>query len=66
MNYFQPDSEEGNEMVFCDCCNICVHQACYGITTIPAGMLFQLHYKILEAKLLYFVKQDHGCAEHAL
>lgn len=33
----QPDSEEGNEMVFCDCCNICVHQACYGITSIPDG-----------------------------
>jgi len=33
----QPDSEEGNEMVFCDSCNICVHQACYGITTIPSG-----------------------------
>nr|CAD7396924.1 unnamed protein product [Timema poppensis] len=32
-----PDSEEGNEMVFCDCCNICVHQACYGITAIPPG-----------------------------
>ena len=33
----QPDSEEHNEMVFCDQCNICVHQACYGITHIPAG-----------------------------
>ncbi|XP_076360069.1 uncharacterized protein LOC143252199 isoform X2 [Tachypleus tridentatus] len=32
-----PDSEEGNEMVFCDFCNICVHQACYGITNIPEG-----------------------------
>ncbi|XP_023215571.1 protein Jade-1-like isoform X1 [Centruroides sculpturatus] len=32
-----PDSEEGNEMVFCDACNICVHQACYGITKIPEG-----------------------------
>lgn len=32
-----PDSEEANEMVFCDSCNICVHQACYGITTIPSG-----------------------------
>lgn len=32
-----PDSEEANEMVFCDNCNICVHQACYGITTIPPG-----------------------------
>lgn len=26
-----PDGEDGNEMVFCDLCNICVHQACYGI-----------------------------------
>lgn len=33
-----PDSEDGNEMVFCDSCNICVHQACYGITIIPDGM----------------------------
>lgn len=32
-----PDSEDGNEMVFCDSCNICVHQACYGITKIPEG-----------------------------
>ncbi|XP_065359054.1 PHD finger protein rhinoceros [Calliphora vicina] len=32
-----PDSEEANEMVFCDNCNICVHQACYGITAIPSG-----------------------------
>ncbi|VVC94273.1 unnamed protein product [Leptidea sinapis] len=32
-----PDSEDGNEMVFCDECNICVHQACYGITVIPEG-----------------------------
>lgn len=35
--YVQPDSEEGNEMVFCDRCNICVHQACYGILSIPPG-----------------------------
>lgn len=32
-----PDAEEGNEMVFCDLCNICVHQACYGIENIPEG-----------------------------
>lgn len=32
-----PDAEDGNEMVFCDSCNICVHQACYGITIIPDG-----------------------------
>lgn len=32
-----PESEESNEMVFCDMCNICVHQACYGVTMIPDG-----------------------------
>lgn len=32
-----PESEETNEMVFCDKCNICVHQACYGIMNIPSG-----------------------------
>lgn len=36
-----PDSEEANEMVFCDSCNICVHQACYGITTIPSGECYE-------------------------
>ena len=32
-----PDSEISNEMVFCDGCNLCVHQACYGIEKIPKG-----------------------------
>lgn len=32
-----PNGEDGNEMVFCDHCNICVHQACYGIIEIPEG-----------------------------
>ncbi|XP_021105260.1 protein Jade-3 isoform X2 [Heterocephalus glaber] len=32
-----PDSEEGNDMVFCDKCNVCVHQACYGIIKVPEG-----------------------------
>lgn len=25
-SFFQPESEECNEMVFCDGCDICVHQ----------------------------------------
>lgn len=32
-----PFSEDGNEMIFCDQCNVCVHQACYDIEEIPAG-----------------------------
>jgi len=32
-----PYSEDSNEMVFCDTCNVCVHQACYDIEAIPAG-----------------------------
>ncbi|XP_052444750.1 protein Jade-1-like isoform X2 [Carassius gibelio] len=32
-----PDGEDGNEMVFCDKCNVCVHQACYGILKVPQG-----------------------------
>ena len=30
-------NEPGNDMVFCDSCNICVHQSCYGIAMVPAG-----------------------------
>ena len=30
-------SQDRNRMVFCDGCDICVHQTCYGITTIPSG-----------------------------
>ncbi|TRY57733.1 hypothetical protein DNTS_012292 [Danionella cerebrum] len=32
-----PEGEDGNEMVFCDKCNVCVHQACYGILKVPVG-----------------------------
>lgn len=32
-----PYSEDGNEMIFCDTCNVCVHQACYDIDEIPSG-----------------------------
>ncbi|XP_030813411.1 E3 ubiquitin-protein ligase Jade-2 isoform X2 [Camarhynchus parvulus] len=31
------EGEDGNEMVFCDKCNVCVHQACYGILKVPIG-----------------------------
>jgi hypothetical protein len=29
------DNEEGNDIVFCSGCNLCVHQACYGDFPIP-------------------------------
>ncbi|XP_064405440.1 E3 ubiquitin-protein ligase Jade-2-like isoform X2 [Halichondria panicea] len=31
------ESEESNDMIFCDSCNVCVHQACYGVTSVPRG-----------------------------
>lgn len=31
------DGEDGNEMVFCDKCNICVYQVCYGIFKVLEG-----------------------------
>lgn len=30
-------SEDPNKIVFCDRCDVAVHQRCYGITTIPDG-----------------------------
>uniref|UniRef100_A0A2I3GXV8 Uncharacterized protein n=1 Tax=Nomascus leucogenys TaxID=61853 RepID=A0A2I3GXV8_NOMLE len=32
-----PEGEDGNKMVFCDKCNVCVHQACYMILRVPTG-----------------------------
>lgn len=29
--------EDGNEMIFCDGCQVCVHQLCYGVDTVPDG-----------------------------
>ena len=34
---FALEGEDGNEMIFCDACDVCVHQACYGVQTIPDG-----------------------------
>eukprot|EP00047_Mylnosiga_fluctuans_P006050 m.244495 g.244495 ORF g.244495 m.244495 type:complete len:505 (+) comp14462_c0_seq1:31-1545(+) len=33
----EPDSETGNEMIFCDHCDVGVHQLCYGVPEIPEG-----------------------------
>ncbi|UYV80490.1 JADE2 [Cordylochernes scorpioides] len=30
-------TEEGNEIVFCEYCNISVHQYCYGLSKLPQG-----------------------------
>lgn len=31
------ESEEGNQVVFCERCSVPVHQACYGIECVPEG-----------------------------
>lgn len=33
------DKDSGNEIVFCERCDVAVHQKCYAVDVIPAGLI---------------------------
>ena len=34
---FSGDVEKGDEIIFCDHCDVAVHQMCYGVKVVPEG-----------------------------
>ena len=39
------DKATGNEIVFCERCDVAVHQKCYAVDNIPAGKMHVLIFK---------------------
>lgn len=40
---------EANEIVFCERCDVAVHQKCYGVDSIPTGMAVLLQWVSISA-----------------
>ena len=59
-------SEPDNEMIFCDNCNICVHQSCYGVPKIPHGEWYCTPCKAdCSAPVCLLCMQGDGAFKHA-
>jgi len=55
------DSLENNRIIYCDQCNVGVHQTCYGVDIIPDGYWFCAHCKAQRTQNTVIKRQCLAC-----